>query len=194
MRRTAISIGCSGGAAFLGLAAVLLPAALLPATPLLATDCAAASAAGGEAVTVVIVRHAEKAGEPADDPPLSEAGKARARELARVMGDGAVTALYASDRRRTLETVRPLADRLGLSARVLPALDAAGLAAELAALPGGVAVVAAHSNTIGPIIEALGGGTIPPIEDRDYDDLFVVTLLAPGRARVVHLSYGAATP
>jgi uncharacterized protein (TIGR02246 family) len=154
----------------------------------------AAPAPAFEPITVVIVRHAEKAAEPEGDPPLTEAGRERAAELARRLGGSGVVALYASDRRRTQETLGPLAERLGLAPRIVPAADAAALAGEIGRHPGGVVVVAAHSNTIGPIIEALGGEPIPPIADGDFDDLFVVVVVAPGRARVLPLTYGAASP
>jgi broad specificity phosphatase PhoE len=173
-------------------------AAALPAQLLLASQALAAPQppceATREAVVAVIIRHAEKAAEPEDDPPLAEAGRTRAAELARMLAGSGVSALYASDRRRTQETVQPLAERLGLTPRVVPAGDTAAVAEQIRQHAGGLVVVAAHSNTVGPIIEALGGGPIPPIDDGDYDDLFVVTVLAPGKARVLRLSYGLPTP
>src|SRR5205807_10112633 len=53
----------------------------------------AAFAAAPKVTTIIIVRHAEKAG-PEGDVPLSDAGHARAEELARVPGSAGVTAIY----------------------------------------------------------------------------------------------------
>jgi len=69
--------------------------------------------------------------------------------------------------------------------------DSEGLARRiLADHAGEVVLVSGHSNTVTAIVAALGAPEPPPIEDWDYDDLFVVTI-APGQeAGVVHLSYG----
>jgi hypothetical protein len=37
----------------------------------------------------------------------------------------------------------------------------------------------------------LGGDIIPTIDERKFDNLFVVTVYAKGKARVVQLKYGA---
>src|SRR5438132_12240842 len=59
--------------------------------------------------TVILVRHAEKVIDPNNnDPDLSLAGQARAQELARMFGDAGVNAIYATQYKRTQQTVKPL--------------------------------------------------------------------------------------
>jgi phosphohistidine phosphatase SixA len=65
--------------------------------------------------TVIIVRHAEKATDDARDPSLSPAGQHRAQALASALGDAGVTALYATQYKRTRATAEPLAQRLKLA-------------------------------------------------------------------------------
>jgi phosphohistidine phosphatase SixA len=171
--------------------------ALLLASGLLggpATGSEGSGAAAHQALTVLLVRHAEKAADAGDDPPLTAAGRARAAELARMLAASGVTAVYASEWQRTQETVAPLAERLGLTPEIVPAGETNALARKILDRGSGAVLVAAHSNTIGPIIEALGGDPIPPIDETDYDDLFVVTVLGPDKATVLHLTYGASTP
>ena len=65
--------------------------------------------------TVILVRHAEKNIEPDNpNPDLSPEGRARAQELVHILGNTGVTAIYATQYGRTLQTVQPLADRLSL--------------------------------------------------------------------------------
>jgi phosphohistidine phosphatase SixA len=137
-------------------------------------------------VTVFLVRHAEAAAGTTRDPDLSETGRARARHLATVLHDVAVTHLFASEYRRTQQTLAPLAAQCGQEVRTIPARDADGLIQQLRRLPGGsVAVVAGHSNTIPDLVRRLGGtptglehhpehGWMLPHEE--YGRLFVVTL------------------
>jgi len=160
-------------------------------------------AAQAATTTVFLVRHAEKvdpadpefAGASPDDPPLSASGVARAEELARTLGRVGITTIYSSPYERTRATVRPLAARLGLEITEHPAADVAELAERIrAANRGGVVVIAGHSNTVPALIEALGAGSVPPIEDAwEYDNLYIVTVEAAGRARVSILKYGAAS-
>lgn len=146
---------------------------------------AAEQAAGP--LTIIIVRHAEKAVSKDSDPPLSKAGLARSRRLATMLRKSGVTALYASDRLRTRQTLEPLAESLSLEIKTVPATEIDTLVTQLRR-ERGVAVVAAHTDTIEPIIGGLGGPAIDSVPESDYDDMFVVTVSA-GRASMLRLSY-----
>src|SRR5688500_9156051 len=93
----------------------------LVAVALAAVAALGAGARAPEAAfTVFLVRHAEKAAEPREDPPLTDVGRARADALARALGDSGVKAIYTSQYVRTRATAEPLAARLGLTPVVLP--------------------------------------------------------------------------
>lgn len=142
--------------------------------------------------TVLLVRHAEKETE-AQPVFLSDAGHARARELVHVVGEAGLAAAYTTEFVRNQQTVRPLAEALGIPTHEIPASDVAGLVDHImATYEGRVVLAAGHRGTLPEIIEALGGETPTPIVDEDYDDLFVVIVPRLGETRVVHLSYGAA--
>jgi len=55
--------------------------------------------------------------------------------------------------------------------------------------PGGVVVVAGHSNTVPAIVAALGAEEPDEIPETDYDNLFVVTVGGSGNATVLRLKY-----
>lgn len=146
------------------------------------------AAQASEAVTVFVVRHAERESSESDSP-LSEAGRARAERLAVILRDAGVTHAFSTEYVRTRETVRPLAERLGIEPVAIPARDLPALLATLRALPpGSRALVAGHSNTINRITGGLAGQEIPDLPDSEYDRLYVVTLEA-GRVGVVLLRY-----
>jgi broad specificity phosphatase PhoE len=124
--------------------------------------------------TIFVVRHAEKA-DATKDPDLSEAGRARAEALAKTLRDANITAIYATEFKRTQQTAAPLAKALGLTVTVLPAQDSAALIATLRALKGN-ALVVGHGDTIPNLIKALGVSEPINIADNDYDNLFVLVL------------------
>src|SRR5687768_13117446 len=67
--------------------------------------------------TVILVRHAEKIDDKAlTDPELTEAGRTRAHELARMLAPAGIKAIYATPFHRTRQTAAPLAKALGLEA------------------------------------------------------------------------------
>ena len=125
-------------------------------------------------VTVFLVRHAEKALEgDTKDPELSPAGKERAQALAQIIKDVGVTAIFATELKRTQQTANPLAQLTGIPLTVVPAKETADLISKLRKTVG-CALVVGHSNTLPEIIRALGVTESVAIADDDYDHLFVV--------------------
>jgi broad specificity phosphatase PhoE len=129
---------------------------------------------------VFVVRHAERADSAAPkmaaqaDPPLSASGEARAATLATMLGDAGIRAIYVTEFRRTQDTARPLATRLGLSLQKLPSAGTGELIARLRSEHANDIVLAVgHSNTVPAIIRALGGPQLT-IADDEYDNLFIV--------------------
>jgi broad specificity phosphatase PhoE len=124
--------------------------------------------------TIFVVRHAEKA-DASKDPDLSEAGRARAEALAKMLKDANITAIYTTEFKRTQQTAAPLAKALGITVTTLPAENSAALIAKLRALNGNSLVVG-HGNTIPDLIKALGISEPINVAENDYDNLFVVVL------------------
>lgn len=149
------------------------------------------AACRGPLTTVYLARHAEKAADPGDgDPELTEVGQVRAQALAATLTDVPLTAAYATELKRTQQTLAPTAAAHGLAPTVLPAKDVAGLVAALKATPAGQRVlVVGHSNTLPEIMAGLGAGT-PEIQHGDYDDLFVL-VLGGEQPELLRLHYGA---
>ena len=139
-------------------------------------------------LVVFAVRHAERAEDGTSDPPLSSAGEARARLLARILADADLTAVHTTDYRRTRSTVAALASAAGLQVSAYDADNLANLAETLRSR-GGRHVVVGHSNTTGAFVEALGGDGHGPIDEMEYDRLYVVTV-ASDRTTTVLLRFG----
>jgi broad specificity phosphatase PhoE len=156
----------------------------------LAASCCVAPAAEPALRTVILVRHAERAGGMTLAAGISEAGSCRAGVLARILADAGVTHIYVTEVERTQQTAEPLAKKLALRPEVVPAKDIDGLISRLRGEPpGAVALVVAHGDTLPAIVGRLGGGAVPPVGDTEYDRFYVVTLAGAGPASVLLLRY-----
>lgn len=148
------------------------------------------------ATTIILVRHAEKASM-SGDMPLSEAGAARAKELARVLSDAGISAIYTTQYLRTQQTVAPLAEALQITPRVIEAggkaYPANVVREVLARHKGETVLVAGHSNTTVDVLRELGMKDPPFIPEPQFDDLFVCTIGEALPATCVALRYGAET-
>jgi broad specificity phosphatase PhoE len=145
--------------------------------------------------TVILVRHAERAGGSDPSVGISEAGRCRAAALATMLTDANVTGIYTSEVARTQQTAEPLAQKLGIRPEIVPAKEVDALVAKLRAEAGkGTLLVIGHSNTIPVIVGRLSGQSEPPIGDSEYDRMFVVTLVGSNRAKVVALRYPGCAP
>jgi 2,3-bisphosphoglycerate-dependent phosphoglycerate mutase len=147
--------------------------------------------------TVFIVRHAEKDLTPGQaDPGLTPEGLQRAEALRDTLGRYPVAALYTTDTARTRATIAPLATRLALEPQVYDSRQPDLLARRLREQHRGqTVVVVGHSNTVLPLIDALGAPRpVPELSDADYDYLFEVTLPSEGAATARASHYGAPAP
>src|SRR5687767_11408860 len=142
--------------------------------------------------TVILVRHAEKKLEPNNqDPDLSPEGVQRAQEIARVFGSAGINSIYATQYKRTQQTVKPLSDRTGVTTTVLDASKPDELINRIqTTLRGQTIFVAGHNNTVPAIASQLSGETFPVIPESEYDNLFIVTVYRFGKAKIVRLKYG----
>lgn len=144
-------------------------------------------------LTFIVVRHAEKATNDPQDPDLSAAGRARADALAERLRDVPLVAAYATEFRRTQQTVQPAATAHG---RSVDAYYARGPVDEVAAQwkqahHGGTVLVAGHSNTVPDLVAALCGCAAAPMDDSEYDRLSIVRIGAGGAATLDVQRYGA---
>ncbi|MEM6795649.1 MAG: histidine phosphatase family protein, partial [Acidobacteriota bacterium] len=141
-----------------------------------------------------VVRHAEKMRD--EDPRLTPEGHRRSAELARVLGDAGLDAIYATQWRRTRATAAPLAVATGLDPQIVETTGdyAENLAKKLLEDHTGEAVlVVGHSHTTPGLLAALGVEDVPEIPETQYDDLFLV-VFSGGAPRLISLDYGAPTP
>lgn len=155
-------------------------------------------------ITVYLVRHAERADEPRQDPPLTEKGTARSQDLARLLANANVKTIITSQYLRTKQTAEPLAKLANVAVtpislslnpsnpRLISEQSTAEVTNKILQRAGESVLVVGHSNSIPDVIRMLGGDSSPPIDEKKHDDLFVVTVYAKGKAKVAHLKYGGA--
>ena len=164
----------------------------------LALICPAVVQAAGDAPSLLlVVRHAERASNPADDPPLTEAGIQRAEALAATLANAGVSVIITTQFKRTQETAKPLAKALGLTPEIVP-LSSAALDAHLKLLeaavrrhPGKVVLVVGHERSAPRLVNAIGGFGLGDICPQHYANLYSLSIIGQ-KAHLVHSRYGAA--
>jgi 2,3-bisphosphoglycerate-dependent phosphoglycerate mutase len=162
-----------------------------------------AAAAGEEDITTVImVRHGEQ-NAATEEMELTDAGLKRAQELARVLKDVDIAAIYATLKMRTQQTAEPTAQEKKISVSTYnynAYWDLVKLTGDLLTRHRGKAIlICGHSDDV-PIMAKIFVGQYSPNQKVDvipkevYDNLFLVSVPASGKTRVLQLKYGAASP
>ncbi len=146
--------------------------------------------------TVIFVRHAEKALQPAENPGLSETGKQRAAELARQLVDAdviaGVDAVYSTSYRRAEETVQPVARTLDLPIISYDASNTETIVDDIIRQhKGQIILVVGHSNTVPAMIAHMGASkNVPEIHENEYDNIYIVSVPWFGKTKTIRLRYG----
>jgi phosphohistidine phosphatase SixA len=147
---------------------------------------------------IYVVRHAERADStpaagqamtaPANDPPLSPAGHARAARLATMLRSADIWQIISTEFQRTRQTAAPLAKALNLEVTTSPAREPDALLLKIREAKGNVLVVG-HSNTVPEVLKRLGVKDPITIADSEYDNLFIVTRPASGEPILIRLRF-----
>jgi phosphohistidine phosphatase SixA len=154
-------------------------------------------------VIVFVLRHADKKRQPPGVDDLTPKGLARATVLARMLAESGVSVAYCRNAVRAQRTLRPLKDRLSAALETIEvAIDAsrpeqhvnAIVEAVKALAADKVVVVVTHSTTVSPIIEGLGGEAVGELDDRVFDQLFVLAREPAAKPTLLRLRYGEPTP
>ena len=122
---------------------------------------------------VILLRHAEKTHR-GDTAELTAAGQRRAAALPQELLPYRPVALFASDLRRTQQTLAPLSTRLGVPVQIYQRGQEAALGRRLRMFyEGKTVVVCGHSDTLGTLLRALGHESAFP-EVQGYDRYWVL--------------------
>ncbi len=144
--------------------------------------------------TLICIRHAEKMAD-RRNPFLTKAGKERAQDFAALLEDVNVDAIYSSEYNRTLETVMPLSQKKSIPTKIYDPRDFKPLMSKLLTIhKNQTVVIVGHSNSTPQFVNMLiGEDAYSEFDERDYDNLFLVSLKNQGDAEVQLLQYGVKT-
>jgi len=146
--------------------------------------------------TVIFARYANLMPGNDANPGLSAAGRRRAEELARVLGDvdvvAGVDAIFATQFRKSQETADPIARKLELPVQVVEASNVRGLADMiLQEYKGKIVLVITDSDALPQLIRRFQGSKkLPPMSDEEHDNLYIVSIPWYGKVKTLRLKFG----
>ncbi|WP_298844143.1 histidine phosphatase family protein [uncultured Roseobacter sp.] len=149
----------------------------LAAVPLTLAGCTMRDVPASARTTVILVRHADRAGD-----ILNETGRRRAAALPALLAEYPLDAIYSPDIGRNLETAEPLSQATGLPVTIIPKENAG--AQMTSDHPDGTVIWVGNKGNLRTIWEELGGpGTAP----QEYGEVAVLELLENGARRATRL-------
>jgi phosphohistidine phosphatase SixA len=142
---------------------------------------------------VIVVRHAETEAGTDADPDLSVDGRERAARLAKMLSQArpvrGIDAIFASEFKRTHQTVLPLSETLALPVHVVPSATWSDLPRRIKRdHRGEYVLVAGNANTVPQLVEALSGQEVT-LREEEYDAMFIIFVPQISKAKVVRVRY-----
>ncbi len=143
-----------------------------------------------ETTTFILVRHAEKADDGTNDPPLNEVGKQRVAALADHLRETDITAIYSTSYKRTMQTVQPIADSTNLEIKTYDPFSESLIEDILKSEAGGTVLISGHSNTTPMLVNRLiREEQYEQLDETDYDNIFIVIYTKNGAVSALKLIY-----
>src|SRR4029078_3093051 len=141
----------------------------------------------------------EKMSEQDRDPDLSQLGRERADSLAMQLRDSGVNMIIVTNIKRTMQTAAPLARLRHISPKVISIEGSIEghvqrVANEVLKHPGATILVVGHNNTVGKIVEKIGGGHIGDLCADEYSNLIIVSLTKGKPGKILLENYGLPDP
>jgi broad specificity phosphatase PhoE len=127
--------------------------------------------------TFILVRHAEKADDGTQNPPLTDQGIQRAENLVFMLDREEIHLIYSTNTLRTMQTVKPLAEKLNLE---IAHYNSRALSEFINLLltdhNGKTIVISGHSNTIPETANLLLGYDYfkENFDESDYENLLII--------------------
>ena len=128
--------------------------------------------------TFYLIRHAEKVrtNKSDRDPELNEKGILRALDWKEYFLDKDITKIYSTNYKRTLETVKPFQEAIGL-ATILYSPSSIDYKDFISSNKGEIVLVVGHSNTIPNFVnELINDQVYAQIDDLNNSNLYIVNL------------------
>ena len=144
--------------------------------------------------TIYIVRHAEKdTSDPRDnDPSLNAEGKIRVLALNEFLKKEKISAVFATNYKRTMQTVALVAQRNGIPVKSYDSKDPEALVKLVKSeFVNQKVLIAGHSNTILELVKAFGqAAPFEKLNDDDYDLIFKITIHKTGESSLKVKRFG----
>ena len=128
--------------------------------------------------TFYLIRHAEKVRTNKSDrnPPLNEKGIIRALNWKEYFIDKDISKIYSTNYKRTLETVKPIQEAIGLTA-ILYSPSSINYKDFISSNEGEVVLVVGHSNTVPNFVnELINDQVYTQIDDMNNSNLYIVNM------------------
>ena len=131
--------------------------------------------AQSESVSIVLLRHSEKAAMDGQDPDLSPRGKNYALALKTFFSETKFDAAFSTPYKRTRETIQQVAESNHLVIRDYKPFDIKGILQQISNENLHSVIVAAHGNTINLLVNQLvSGANVAELDESDYGKIFIV--------------------
>ena len=135
---------------------------------------------------IYLVRHGEK--EAGKDPALTAQGQQRARNIAALLRQAGIHAVFSSQTLRTMQTAQPMAQAAGVAVQAYDAASPQTLVARVKAIDGGAVLVVGHSDTLSELVRRFGGEPGADIGDMEYQRVYQLSKGADGKVVTVVLA------
>jgi phosphohistidine phosphatase SixA len=144
----------------------------------------------GNITTIILVRHAEKIEDGSKNPKLTSEGETRAEKLKTKFEKAGISAIYSSPYHRTMNTVKPLSETLGLEIQEYNPSGKDFIQAIYKSNIGKTIIVSGHSNTTPTAVNSLlNEERYENIEHNEYGRIFIVTIVDSDKKGVLEIQY-----